>query len=166
MHALDKYSDLKTDENSIYILITTKFFITSHLNEIYYLDLPNINYNFKFSGIRNSYINSVKGFDDNIFFGTLDLLENITRSGGLQVYSFEDENENRIECLSRNIIVLSKKIKIIFCNLNRFQEAEGYVISASEAGEAAEIISAFISKKEIFVLTKTELTLKHIQMTS
>jgi hypothetical protein len=153
MHALDKYSDLKTDENSFIFYNNYKLFITSHLNEIYYLDLPNINYNFKFSGIRNSYINSAGGFDDNIFFGTLDGWK-YYRSGGLQVYSFEDENENRIECLSRNIIVLSQKNKIIFCNLNRFQEAEGYVISASEAGEAAEIISAFISEKEIFVLTK------------
>ena len=149
----DKKSGLRTDESSFIFYLNYRLFITSHLSEIYYLDLPRISGKFSFSGIRCNYINSIGGFDDNIFIGTLDGWK-YYKSSGLPVYNYEDEYENRIECISRNVIVVSQKNKIIFCNLNRFQEAESYVISAEKNDGQTEIISAFISGNEIFVITK------------
>ena len=72
----------------------------------------------------------------------------------MPVYKFEDEYENKVENVSRNIIVVSQKNKIVFCNLNRFQEAEGFVISSDKNKESVEIISSVISGNEIIVLTK------------
>jgi len=55
--------------------------------------------------------------------------------------------------MNKNVLIVSKKNKIVFCNLNRFQEAESYTISSNENKESIEIISAIISNNEIFVLT-------------
>jgi hypothetical protein len=87
-----------------------------------------------------------------VFIGTLEGWR-FYKSGGFLVYSFESDYENVIECVSKNILVISQKNKIIFCNLNRFQEAEGYVISSSEKKESIEIVSSIISHNEIYVLT-------------
>lgn len=140
------------DENSFMFYLNYKLYITSRQNEIYYIDLPPVNYQFRFSGIKNTYINSIGGFADNILLGTLDGWKSY-KSSGLQVYGFEDENENRIECLNKNVIVLSQKNKIVFCNLNRFQEAEGYVLSSDKKDESIEISSAVFSGMDIFILT-------------
>ena len=145
--------EIRTDESSFIFYLNYRLFITSHLYEIYYIDLPRISSRVSFSGIRNNYMNSIGGFDDNIFIGTLDGWR-FYKSSGLPVYNFEDEYENRIECISRNVIVVSQKNKIIFCNLNRFQEAESYVLSSGSYEEQTEIISAYISGNEIYVLTK------------
>lgn len=149
----DNKHGLKTDESSFIFYLNYRLFITSHLSEIYYLDLPRISSKFSFSGIKSNYINSIGGFDDNIFIGTLDGWK-YYKSSGLPVFDFEDEYENRIECISRNVIVVSQKNKIIFCNLNRFQEAESYVIASGKNEGQSEIISAFISGNEIYVVTK------------
>jgi len=145
--------DIKTDENSLIFYLNYRIYITSHLNEIYYLDLPSVNYRFKYSGIKNNYINSIGGFEDNIFMGTLDGWK-YYKTNGLSVYHFEDEYENKIESIGKNVLIISKKNKIVFCNLNRFQEAESYTISSNENNESIEIVSAIISHNEIFVLTK------------
>lgn len=145
--------DIKTDENSFIFYLNYRIYITSHLNEIYYLDLPSVNYRFKYSGIKNNYINSIGGFGDNLFMGTLDGWK-YYKTSGLSVYHFEDEYENKVENISKNVLIISKKNKIVFCNLNRFQEAESYTISSNENNESIEIISALISNNEIFVLTK------------
>ncbi|MDZ4710886.1 MAG: hypothetical protein SGI89_01010 [bacterium] len=145
--------DIKTDENSFIFYLNHRLYITSHLNELYYLDLPPVNFKFRNTGIKNNYINSVGGFGDNIFAGTL-LGWKYYKASGLEIHGFEDEYENKIECISKNVLVVSKKNKIVFCNLNRFQEAESYVISSNERNEAVEIVSAILSNNEIFVLTK------------
>ncbi len=146
--------EIKTDENSFIFYLNYRVYITTHLNELYYLDLPPVNYKFRFSGIKNNYINSIGGFADNIFIGALDGWK-YYKSSGLPVYSFDDEYENKIEAISKNVIVVSQKNKIVFCNLNRFQEAEGYVISSKgNEEESVEIISSVISGNEIFILTK------------
>lgn len=145
--------EIKSDENSFIFYLNYRIYITTQLNELFTLDLPAVNYKFKNTGIKNNYINSIGGFDDNIFTGTLEGWK-YSKSSGLTVYSFDDEYENRIEAISRNLIVVSKKNKIVFCNLNRFQEAEGYTIASNENNETVEIISAVISKNEIFVLTR------------
>ena len=149
--------EVKTDENSFVFYLNYRLYITSGINELFYLDLPAVNYNFKTTGIRNSYINSIGGFADNILLGTLDGWK-LYKSSGLQIYYFEDEYENKIESISKNILVISQSNKIVFCNLNRFQEAEGYVLSSDgdpESNDAVEIVSAIIADNEIFVLTKS-----------
>lgn len=156
-HSLDMKNDnkhrLRTDESSNIFYLNYKLFITSDLYEIFYLDLPGVDYTFKFTGIKNSYLNSAGGFGDNLFTGTLDGWK-YYKISGLPVYMFEDEYENKIESISKNIIVISQKNKIVFYNLNRFQEAEGFVISSDRNKESVEIISSVISGNEIFVLTK------------
>ena len=152
MVAKEELLNVKTDENSFIFYLNYRIYITSHSNELLYIDMPPVNYRFKTTGIKNSYINSIGGFADNIFIGTLDGWK-YYKSSGLQVYSHEDEYENKIECISKNILVISQSNKIIFCNLNRFQEAEGYVIASNEKNESVEIVSAVISNNDIFVLT-------------
>jgi len=152
MVAKEELLNVKTDENSFIFYLNYRIYITSHSNELFYIDMPPVNYRFKTTGIKNSYINSIGGFADNIFIGTLDGWK-YYKSSGLQVYSHEDEYENKIECISKNILVISQSNKIIFCNLNRFQEAEGYVIASNEKNESVEIVSAVISNNDIFVLT-------------
>ena len=152
MVAKEELLNVKTDENSFIFYLNYRIYITSHSNELFYIDMPPVNYRFKTTGIKNSYINSIGGFADNIFIGTLDGWK-YYKSSGLQVYSHEDEYENKIECISKNILVISQGNKIIFCNLNRFQEAEGYVIASNEKNESVEIVSAVISNNDIFVLT-------------
>lgn len=157
IHSLDMKNDnkhrLRTDESSNIFYLNYKLFITSDLYEIFYLDLPGADYTFKFTGIKNSYMNSSGGFGDNLFTGTLDGWK-FYKVSGLPVYAFEDEYENKIESISKNIIVISQKNKIVFYNLNRFQEAEGFVISSDINKESVEIISSVISGNEIFVLTR------------
>lgn len=148
--------NVEIDENSFVFYLNHKLYITSRQNEIYYLDLPAVDFAFRYSGIRNSYINSMGGFADNIFTGTLDGWKSY-KASGLKVYESEDEYENRVECVSKNVIVLSQKNKIVFCNLNRFQEAEGYVISSRKRDDSEEIISAVFSGMDIFVLTESGL---------
>lgn len=152
MVAKEEQLNIKTDENSFIFYLNYRIYITSHSNELFYIDMPPVNYRFKTTGIKNSYINSIGGFADNIFIGTLDGWK-YYKSSGLQVYSHEDEYENKIECISKNILVISQSNKIVFCNLNRFQEAEGYVIASNEKNESVEIVSAVISNNDIFVLT-------------
>ena len=152
MVAKEELLNIKTDENSFIFYLNYRIYITSHSNELFYIDMPPVNYRFKTTGIKNSYINSIGGFADNIFIGTLDGWK-YYKSSGLQVYSHEDEYENKIECISKNILVISQSNKIVFCNLNRFQEAEGYVIASNEKNESVEIVSAVISNNDIFVLT-------------
>lgn len=152
MVAKEELLNVKTDENSFIFYLNYRIYITSQSNELFYIDMPPVNYRFKTTGIKNSYINSIGGFADNIFIGTLDGWK-YYKSSGLQVYSHEDEYENKIECISKNILVISQSNKIIFCNLNRFQEAEGYVIASNEKNESVEIVSAVISNNDIFVLT-------------
>ncbi len=144
--------DIKTDENSFIFYLNYRIYITTHANELYYADLPSVSYQFKYTGIKNNYLNSAGGFEDNIFTGTLDGWR-LYKSSGLLIYSFEDESENKIECMSKNVLAVSKNNKIVFTNLNRFQEAESYVIASSEKNESVEIVSTVISYNEIFVLT-------------
>ncbi len=132
--------------------MNNRLYITSKANEIFYLDLPAANHNFRTTGIRNTFINSVAGFADNIFIGTQEGWK-YYKSSGLQIFSFDDEYENKIEAVCRSMIIISQKNKIVFGNLNRFQEAESFVISAPETILNTEIISAVISHNDVYTLT-------------
>jgi len=147
---------IETDLNSIIFYSNGKLYITSAMNELYYLELPAANYKFKFTGIKDPYMNSAGGFGDNLFTGTIDGW-NFYKSGGMRVYRYDDESENKIECISKNILVVSQKNKIVFCNLNRFQEAESIVMTSTAEDSSAEIVSAAVSGNEIAVLTSNGL---------
>lgn len=146
--------DIDTDESSLLFYSNRRLYVTTCLNELYYLDIPPMKYGFKYSGIKNVYINSAGGFEDNIFIGTMDGWK-CYKTSGLLVFGFEDETENKIEALCKNMMIVSKKNKIVFCNLNRFQEAEGFVISSDKADDSVEIVSAVISGNEIAALTQS-----------
>lgn len=145
--------NIEADENSFIFYLNHRVYITTINNELYYLDLPAENHKFRNTGIRNNFINSIGGFGDNIFAGTLDGWR-FYKSSGLQVYNHEDEYENKVECISRNILAVSQKNKIVFCNLNRFQEAEGYVIATDDRNDSVEIVSAIFSFDTVYVLTR------------
>lgn len=132
--------------------MNNRLYATTHSNELYYLDLPAANYMFRNTGIRNTFMNSAAGFADNIFIGTQEGWK-CYKSSGLEIFSFEDEYENRIESVNRSLLIISQKNKIVFGNLNRFQEAESFVISAAESMFNTEIISAVISHNDIYTLT-------------
>lgn len=132
--------------------MNNRLYATTLSNELYYLDLPAANYMFRNTGIRNTFMNSAAGFADNIFIGTQEGWK-CYKSSGLEIFSFEDEYENKIEAVNRSLLIISQKNKIVFGNLNRFQEAESFVISAAESMFNTEIISAVISHNDIYTLT-------------
>lgn len=128
-----------------------KLYLTSEDGKIYFLD--EVSSSLKFTGIIEYHINSVAGFDGNIFIGTHDGWKHYN-SNGVLVYSHDDVEENRIEAISRNMVVVSKRNKIVFHNLNRLQEAEGFIIKTEDESITQEIFSAIISYNEVFALTK------------
>jgi hypothetical protein len=132
--------------------LNNRLYVTTIANEVYYLDLPAANYNFRIAGIRNTFMNSIAAFGDNVFIGTQEGWK-YYKSSGLQIYSFDDEYENRIEAVCRSLIIVSQKNKIVFGNLSRFQEAESFVVSATDSALSTEIISAVISYNDIYTLT-------------
>lgn len=147
---------IETNENSIMFFSNGRLYLTTSANELYYLDLPSDNYKFRYTGIKDPYLNSAGGFADNLFTGTIDGWK-FFKAGGMQVFRFDDESENKIECISKNVLVVSQKNKIVFCNLNRFQEAESSIISSENENKSEEIVSALISGNEIAVLTTSGL---------
>lgn len=132
--------------------MNNRLYATAKSNELYYLDLPAAGYNFRTTGIRNTFMNSAAAFADNIFIGTQEGWK-CYKSSGLQIHSFDDEYENKVEAVSRNLLIISQKNKIVFGNLNRFQEAESFVISSTDSVMNTEIISAVISHNDIYTLT-------------
>ncbi len=142
--------NFESDENAMMFGIGNKLYLTSKDGKVYFLESGT--WEFKYTGISEHFINSAAGFEDNIFIGT-DSGWRYYKSNGVMVYSHDDTDENRVECTARNILVVSKKNKIVFHNLNLFQEAEGFVIKDKEDA-LQEIFSSVISYNEIYVLTK------------
>lgn len=141
------------DENCILFSAGNRLFITNRENDIYYSDFNSTMPDFKFTGIKESYINSAAGFDDNVFTGTIDGWKYF-KSNGMPVYAHEDADENIIRALNTNILVVSRKNKLIFHNLKRFQEAEGFTLGIEGETRPQEILTAVISNSDIFVLTE------------
>ena len=92
------------------------------------------------------------GFGNVIFTGHLGGWK-ACDTNGMEVFSHTDIDENKIEALNSNIIIVSKSSKIVFHNLNRFQEAESFAISGIKS-ENSGIISALLNFNEIFILTE------------
>lgn len=146
-----KNVDFGANESSFLIGNGNKLYLTSNDGKIYFLD--NASGAFKFTGIVEHNINSIAGFDGNLFIGAHDGWKYYNANGVL-VYSHEDVVENKVEALSKNMLVVSKRNKIVFHNLIRFQEAEGFIIKTEEDTAPQDIFSSIISFNEVYALTK------------
>jgi len=142
--------NINADTN--FILLDGKIYFNNKNNELFYFDV--INEDIRFTGIKCPYINSLAGFKDNIFIGTLNGWY-LYKTTGVLMFSYEDINGNKIESLNKNILAVSDKNKIIFHNLNKFHEAEGFSLSqGSMDSDTDKIVSSRISEDFIFVLSR------------
>jgi hypothetical protein len=142
--------NINADTN--FLLLDGKIYFNNKNNELFYFDI--LNEDIRFTGIKCPYINSLAGFNDNIFIGTLNGWY-LYKTTGVLLFSYEDINGNKIETLNKNILAVSNENKIIFHNLNKFHEAEGFSLShGSMDSDSDKIISARISEDVIFVLSR------------
>lgn len=128
-----------------FILTDGKIYFNNSNNELFYLDIKNED--IKFTGIRSGFINSLASAGDNLFIGLINGWQ-LYKTSGMPVYTYEDITENRIETLNKHILAVSKGNKIIFHNLDKFQEAEGFSLTSDK------IISVRIGEDTVFVLSK------------
>ena len=134
--------------------LNNNLYITNPKNELYYVDLKSNSIDFKYTGIKSNYINSLAGFKDNIFIGTVYGWK-LYKANGMLLYSCDDVDENKIEAVSKNLLIVSKTNKIVCHNLNKFQEAEGFALKSQDSDVDSEVIeSVIISFNDFFVLTK------------
>jgi hypothetical protein len=134
--------------------LNNNLYITNPKNELYYVDLKSNSTDFKYTGIKSNYINSLAGFKDNIFIGTVYGWK-LYKSHGMLLYSYDDVDENKIEAVSKTLLIISKTNKIVCHNLNKFQEAEGFALKSQDSEIDSEVIeSVIISFNDFFVLTK------------
>lgn len=135
-----------------FMLIDRKIYFNNGNNELFYFDM--VNEEIKFTGIKCGYINSLGAVNDNIFIGQINGWQ-LFKTSGMPVYTYDDIVENKIESLNRHILIVSKENKIIFHNLDKFQEAEGFSLSSgSMQSDSDKIISARLGVDAIFVLSK------------
>lgn len=130
-----------------------KSYFAKDLQELFYLNSSAKENGYKYSGIKLNYINSLSGYGENLFIGTIDGWK-CYKNNGLLVYSFDDEYENKVECCNENLVVIVKKNKFVIHNLNRFQEAESRTVSSQGRDECDDIVSVMISFNNLVVLTK------------
>ncbi len=143
--------DIDSDTN--FILLDGKIYFNNKNNELFYFDIANED--MRFTGIKCQYINSLGGFGDNIFIGTLNGWY-LYKTTGVLIFNYDDINGNKIESVNKNILAVSNENKIIFHNLSKFHEAEGFTLAQSLSdSDTDKIISARISEDLIFVLTKS-----------
>lgn len=133
-----------------FMLSDGKIYFNNSNNELYYFDIKNED--IKFTGIKCGYINSLASVGDNLFIGLINGWQ-LFKTSGMPVYTYDDIVENRVESLNRHILAISKDNKIIFHNLDKFQEAEGFSLTTGVM-ESDKIISARIGEDAVFVLSK------------
>jgi hypothetical protein len=136
-----------------FILLDGKIYFNNRNNELFYFDTASEE--IKFTGIKCLYVNSLCGFNDNIFIGVMNGWY-LYKTGGVMVFSYEDVKENKIESVNQNILAVSNGNKIVFHNLKKFHEAEGFTITYGTM-ESDTVISARIGDEAVFVLTKNGL---------
>ncbi|CAN5595439.1 hypothetical protein BH10BAC5_BH10BAC5_28080 [soil metagenome] len=132
------------------IYLNYKLFCINELNEIFYREISKSSI-WKFTGIRSEHITSFIGYEDNLFIGMLNGWKAF-KCTGTEFFSFEDDSEMKAEAVSASILAVSKGNKIIYYNLKRFTEAEGY-ITGNGNRETGEIKSVIISFNNIYILT-------------
>lgn len=149
--AFKEYSlDFNINADTNFLLLDGKIYFNNKNNEVFYFDIANED--IKFTGIKCMYINSLTGFNDNIFIGVLNGWY-LYKSSGVQVFSYEDIKENKIETVNKNILTVSNENKIVFHNLNKFHEGEGFTVTSGTM-DSDKIVSARIGDDAVFVLTK------------
>lgn len=142
---------INSDTN--FLLLNGKIYFNNGNNELFYFDI--VNEEIRFTGIRCQYINSLAGFGENILIGTLSGWH-LYKTAGVLLFSYEDTGGNKIESLNRNILAVSCGNKIVFHNLNRFHEAEGFTLSYGKMdSDTDRVISARIAEDMIFVLSRS-----------
>jgi len=134
-----------------FMLADGKIYFNNGNNELFYFDIKNED--IKFTGIKCGYINSLSSVGDNLFIGLINGWQ-LFKTSGMPVYTYDDIEENRIETLNRHILAVSKENKIIFHNLDKFQEAEGFSLTSGRGGETERITSARIGEDAVFLLSK------------
>jgi len=148
---------ISTGIDTKFFLVEDKIFLTNTSNEVVSVLWKKGNDIFRNTGIKLNYINSAGGYGDYLFFGTLRGWV-LYHTNGKHIYSYEDADENRIESIGKNILAVSNSNKIIFHNLNRFQEAEGFACGFPGNRDYTDtsdgISSAKISQGCILVLSK------------
>jgi hypothetical protein len=136
-----------------FLFLDGKIYFNNKNNELFYFDI--LDEEIRFTGIKCPYINSLAAFNDNIFVGTINGWY-LYKTTGVLLFSNEDINGNKIETLNKNILAVSSDNKIIFHNLNKFHEAEGYTLtSGTMEADTDKIISARIGEDVAFVLSKS-----------
>lgn len=142
--------NFRINADTNFLLLDGKIYFNNKNNELFYFDIANED--IKYTGIKSIYINSLSGFSDNLFVGALDGWY-LYKTSGVLVFSFDDIKENKIETLNKNILAVSSENKIVFHNLNKFHEAEGFTVTSGSM-DSDNIISAKIGEEAIFVLSK------------
>ena len=138
--------------DTYFFMTDGKIYFNNLNNELFYFDT--VNEDIKFTGIKCSYINSLGGVNDNIFIGLINGWQ-LYKTSGMPVYTYDDIAENKIESVNKHMLAVSKDNKIIFHNLDKFQEAEGFSVTSDNAGfETDEVISARIGEDAVFVLSR------------
>jgi hypothetical protein len=144
-------------EESFVLFLNNKFYFNNSSNDLLYIEMDVYSGKVNFSGISSSIINSIAGFEDNIFIGNSNGWD-VYKANGTLLFSFDDTTDNKIESLNKNILAVSKQNRIVFHNLNRFQEAEGFTLSTGPYIYKNDIVASVkISFDGIFVLTKNGL---------
>lgn len=141
----------ETNERS-FIFAINKGVVLVNNNEVYFLDVMHNDNIFKYTGIKENFINSGGGNGDDIFLGTGNGWYHY-KINGVLVTHYEDTEENIIEAISKNVLAISRRNKVIFYNLNRIQEAEGFILSSKDFNITQEIISVIFDRSLIYVLT-------------
>jgi hypothetical protein len=151
------FREIKVDtpgfSTSHFLFQNYKLYFAKDLQEMFYISSSSKESAYKYSGIKLNYINSLSGYGENLFIGTIDGWK-CYKNNGLLVYSFDDEYENKVECCNENLVVIVKKNKFVIHNLNRFQEAESRTVSSTGRDESDDIVSVLISFNNLIVLTK------------
>lgn len=151
------FREIKVDtpgfSTSHFLFQNYKLYFAKDLQELFYVSSSSKESAYKYSGIKLNYINSLSGYGENLFIGTIDGWK-CYKNNGLLVYSFDDEYENKVECCNENLVVIVKKNKFVIHNLNRFQEAESRTVSSTGRDECDDIVSVIISFNNLIVLTK------------
>lgn len=144
------------------LYLNDKLIFNNNLDELFFIDLNYDSNKINYSGISSNQINSLAGYNDNIFIGNSGGWE-VYKTNGLLLYDFEDISVNKIESFNSNILAISKTDRIVFHNLNNFHEAEGFTMRFFENSFESDIISSVkISFDGIFVLTKNGILKKFI----
>lgn len=141
------------NSDSNFILLNGKIYFNNGNNELFYFDI--MNEEIRFTGIRCQYMNSLAGFGDNFLIGTLSGWH-LYKTAGVLLFSYEDTSGNKIESLNKNILAVSSGNKIIFHNLNKFHEAEGFTLTHGQMdSDTDRVISARVAEDMIFVLSRS-----------